>query len=258
MQLLKRVIVVGALVALAGCATLDATERAQVDAYRDLGNMHLHRGQSELAIREFRKGLAVWDGDAETHFAIGEAYRRKEALDDAERHLVRAVQLDPTLHDARLTLGAVYLQNARWSDAVRENQLLVDDPTFLRPARALVNLGWAHYKSGDHELAEGLFVEAVSSDTSNYQAHLNLGIVLYEREELVESVRRFGEVTALLEMRPARLFGAVEAEARFRMAMAHVRLGNRRRAVEELRVAVDRGGETSWAEKSRDYLAVLE
>ena len=59
MQLLKRVIVVGALVAVAGCATLDAKERARVDAYRDLGNMYLHRGQSELAIREFRKGLGV-------------------------------------------------------------------------------------------------------------------------------------------------------------------------------------------------------
>jgi tetratricopeptide (TPR) repeat protein len=162
------------------------------------------------------------------------------------------------LHDARLTLGAVYLQDQRWSDAIRENEILVDDPTFLRPARALVNLGWAHYKSGNRKLAEELFVEAVSSDSSNYQARLNLGIVLYEREELVKSVQQFGEVTTLVETRPIWLFGAVEAEARFRMAMAHVRLGNRHRAIEQLRVAVDRGGETKWAEKSRDYLAVLE
>ena len=208
MQLLKRVIVVGVLVALAGCATLDDSKRAKVDAYRDLGNMYLHRGQVELAIREYRKGLAVWDRDAETHFAVGEAYRRKGALDDAERHLARAVQLDHTLHDARLSLGAVYLQSERWSDAVRENQLLLDDPTFLRPARALVNLGWAHYKSGNRKVAEGLFVEAASSDTSNYQARLNLGIVLYEREELVASVQQFGEVTTLLEARPGWLFGA--------------------------------------------------
>ncbi len=258
MQLLKRVIVVCAVVALSGCATLDNTKRAKVDAYRDLGNMYLHRGQVELAIREYRKGLAVWDGDSETHFAVGEAYRQKGAFDDAERHLVRAVRLDHSLHDARLSLGALYLQNERWSDAVRESEILVADPTFLRPARALVNLGWAHYKSGNRKLAEGLFVEAVSSDTSNYQARLNLGILLYEREELVESVQQFGEVTTLLEARPAWLFGAVEAEARFRMAMAHVRLGNRHRAIEQLRVAVDRGGKTQWAEKSRDYLAVLE
>lgn len=258
MQLVARVLAAVAVVVLAGCATLSESDRRRVNALRDLGNLYLQRGEAELAIREYRKGLDVWDGDADTHFAIGEAYRRKRALELAEKHLRRALQLSPSLHDARLSLGVVYLQQERWSHAIRENETLRRDATFLRPARALVNLGWAHYKSGDRARAEELFQEAVSSDSANYQARLNLGIVLYEREELVAAVQQFREVAALLENRPAMLFGATEAEARFRMAMAHVRLGQRHRAVEQLRVAADRGGETPWAEKSRDYLGVLE
>lgn len=251
--------VVGLALLVTACAGgLSEEQQRKLVAHRDLGTFHLQKGQTELAIREYREALAVWEADPQANYAIGEAYRQKRAFEDAERHLRRALELKPDLHDARLNLGGLYLQQERWAEAIRENELLLRDPTFLRPARALVNLGWAHYKSGNRGEAERRFQEAVESDGGNYQARLNLGIVLYERSELVEAIRQFGEAARLLENRPASLFGAAEAEARFRMAMAHVRLGQRDRALEHLRVAADRGGETEWAERSRTYLAVLE
>jgi Tfp pilus assembly protein PilF len=250
-------LLVAALLA-AGCAHLDEESRGRFNAHRDLGSTYLSRGESELAIREFRAALSIWDRDAEAHFSLGEAYRQKRAFEDAEEHFRRALDLDPSLLDARLNLGVVYLQQERWRDAIRENQRLVDDPTFLRPARALVNLGWAHYKLGDRAKAAEFFRQAIATDKSSYQAYLNLGIVLYDEQALGESVESFGKVLELLSGRPVELFGAAEAEARFRLALAHVRLGQRARAIEQLRMAADRGGETAWAKKSRDYLAVLE
>lgn len=245
--------------ALAGCATtLEEPERRKMTSHRDLGTLYLQRGELELAIREYRSAISVWDRDAETHFALGEAYRQKGAFEAAEEHFLRALELEPGLHDARLNLGALYLQEERWADAIGANRILVDDPTFMRPARALVNLGWAHYKSGNRAEAEQAFRSAVASDGFSYQSRLNLGIVLYDREEFVEALRHFSKVLELIEGRPEQVFGAAEAEARFRMAMAHVRLGQRERAIEQLHAAVDRGGDTEWADKSRDYLAVLE
>ncbi len=243
---------------LVGCATLSSEERGRFTAHRDLGGAYLQKGQFELAIREYRAAVEIWDGDAETHFSLGEAYRQKLAFAEAEAHFRRALELDPRLLDARLNLGVVYMQQERWAESIRENQALVDDPTFLRPGRALVNMGWAHYKSGDRASAEQLFRRAIATDAGNYQAWLNLGIVLYDEHVLGESVDAFAKVLALLAGRPAELFGAAEAEARFRMAMAHVRLGQRERAIEQLEIASDRGGEAVWGKKSRDYLAVLK
>jgi Tfp pilus assembly protein PilF len=134
----------------------------------------------------------------------------------------------------------------------------VADPTFVRPTRALVNLGWAHYKSGDLERAKADFERALKQDRSNYVAHLDLGIVYYEQGELVEAVSHFEACVKILAERPAKVFGPVEAEARYRMAQAYVRLGRRDRAVDSLRVAVDRGGESEWVLKSNDYLKVLQ
>jgi Tfp pilus assembly protein PilF len=246
----------GALV-LAACASVDPARIREGETHRDLGTVYLNRGEVEMAIREYRAALDAWELDPETHFALGEAYRRKAELVAAEQHLRRALALDPQKQDARLNLGVIYLQQERWADAITENRILVDDPTFLMPARALVNLGWAQYKSGDFEGAKRSLRSALAVDPSSYHAHVNMAILLYDEGGLVQAVQHFEWAAEALGERPAELFGLAEAEVRFRMAMAHVRLGQRDRALENLRIAADRGGETEWGRKSRDYIEVL-
>jgi type IV pilus assembly protein PilF len=247
-----------AVLVVAGCATYDDGDRAKAESHRDLGDLYMQRNEVEMAIREFRVALNVFEPDPLSHFAIGEAYRRKREYELAETHLKRALDLDPELLDARLNLGVLYLEQERWAEAIRENQLLIEDPTFLVPARALVNGGWAHYKSGDLEGAERLFRQAVGADGSSFQARLNLGIVLYEQNETVDAVREFEKAIELLEGRPPALYSHVTAQTRFRAAMAHIRLGQRSRAIAHLQAAAEWGGETEWGVKSREYLAVLE
>jgi Tfp pilus assembly protein PilF len=169
-------VLVGALV-LAACATTDPALIRESGLHRDLGTVYLGRGELEMAIREYRAAVASYDGDAETHFALGEAYRRKGEFVACEQHFRRALALDPTKLDTRLNLGALYLQQERWAEAIEENRILVADPTFLNPARALVNLGWAQYKSKDFEGAKRSLRRALAVDPSNYRAHVNLAIL---------------------------------------------------------------------------------
>jgi type IV pilus assembly protein PilF len=247
-----------AVLALAGCSGVTERESLMADTHRDLAGVKLAQGEPEAAIAEYRRSLAIDPDQPETHLGLAEAYRRKGLLIDTERELREALRLDPNHQEARLALGVTYLQMQRWDDAGAEFQRLVDDPTFIRPSRALVNLGWAHYKSGKLDQAKADFERALQSDRSNYVAHLDLGIVLYDRDDLVEAIQHFEECVKIVEERPAPVFGSAEAEARFRAAQAYVRLNQRQRAVEALRVAVERGGESEWARKSSDYLKVLQ
>ncbi len=50
----------------------------------------------------------------------------------------------------------------------------------------------------------------------------------------------------------------LEIEARFRLAQAHIKLGQLSRAIQHLRVAADRGGKGEWGRKSKEYLQLLE
>src|SRR5262245_436436 len=247
-----------ALLALAGCSHVSEREALLADTHRDLAGVKLQQGEPEAAIAEYRRSLALNPDEPETYLGMAEAYRRKGLLNDTEQTLREALRLDPEHQEARLALGVTFLQMQRWDDAAAEFQRLADDPTFIRPSRARVTLGWAHYKSGKLDQAKADFERALGSDRSNYVAHLDLGIVLYDRDELVEAIRHFEECVKIVGERPAPVYGSAEAEARFRMAQAYVRLNQRQRAVDSLRVAVQRGGESEWARKSSDYLKVLE
>lgn len=248
----------GVLLLTPACATQDPDRTSHAETRRRLGHVKLERGQYELAVREYKKALEVYSEDAETHFGLSEAYRRKGVYDLAEQHLLEALRIDPEHQSARLNLSVVYLQLERWPEAIREATALIDDHTFLRPVRAYVNRGWAHYKSGNLDAAEADYREAIAQEGSNFQAHLNYGILRYERGEIVESIREFERVVELLDALPQGAFDGAEAEAHFRLAQAYVKLGKRDKAIGSLEVAVERGGEGLWGEKSKEYLAVLQ
>jgi type IV pilus assembly protein PilF len=229
----------------------------KAETHRALASNKLNEGEFEMAIRQYQQSLELIPNDAETHFGLGEAYRRKSEFRLAETHFRRALKIDPTHSEAHLNLAVIYLHEGRWAEAIAENSKLIEDPTFLRPARALVNRGWAHYKSGDLVGAEKDLRDALAFEGRNLQALLNLGIVTYAQGEVVESVGLFESVIDLLENRPPQIGGRAEAQARFHLARAQVKLGQLEAAVKNLRVAADLGGQGEWGQKSREYLTVL-
>lgn len=243
---------------LAGCITVSEATRGQAEAHRQLAEVRLGKNQVELAIGDYKKSIELYDEDPEAHFGLSEAYRRKGFFDLAEQQLFKTLRVDPSFLDARLNLGVIYLQQERWQEAIQQNDILITEATFLRPARALVNRGWAHYKSENTEQAERDFRRALKEGGANHYAHMNLGILYYGQGELVAAIQEFDQVLEILELRPVELYGASEAEARFRIAQAYVRLGQRVEAIEHLKVALERGGKGKWGRKSKDYLAVLQ
>ena len=252
------------LTAPIGCQSLFGA-RALSDHEVRLGNTHrtraalkLRSGELELAIREYRRAIEANPYDAEAHFGLGEALRQKGLLPEAETELRHAVRLDPAHHDARLNLSGLYLQREEWDDAVSVTTALIEDPTFLNPARALVNRAWAHYGAGDLAAAESDLRDALTIDSSLFQAHLNLGIVLYDRGETADAMQSFERVLEILGRYGAQAPGAAEAEARFRLAQARVKLGQRDQAIAQLRKAAERGAGGAWGKRARDYLAILQ
>ena len=254
----SRICAAVAAAGLLACASVDARDVRRADMHRRIAQSNLERNALELAIREYRAAIELNRQDPELHFGLAEAYRRKGLLEESERSLLRALKLAPDHHDARLNLTVVYLLQERWSDAVRETSVLVADATFLRPSRALVNRGWAHYKSGELQAAERDLREALVTDPGNFYVHLDLGIVLIERSEVLDAMVHLEQVLKILERRPPAVFGSAEAQARFHLAQAHVKLGQKEKAIKELRQAAERGGASEWGRKSKEYLAILE
>ena len=251
-------LVLGLVLGMSACASGPTPlERRQAQTHRDLADLKLHKGETNFAVREYLAALELDPEDAEAYFGLGEAFRRRGDFSQAERHFRRAFEVDPGHQDAMFNLGAVYIQQERYADAIEISTRLAEDPTFLRPERALVNRGWAHYKSGDLEGAREDFEEALAGNGADTHARLNLGIVLYAQGNTLDAMLQFERVLQLIEKRPNAVYGGLAAQAHFHLAEAHVKLGQRSKAIEQLRLASERGGKDEWAEKSRAYRSVL-
>jgi tetratricopeptide (TPR) repeat protein len=171
--------------------------------------------------------------------------------EDAERHLHKALEVDPSFQDARLTLSGLYIQTGRYDAAIAEAQILIDDPTFPQPWTALTNKGYALYKLERRKEAREALGQAVEYAERYWRAQLNLAILDAEEGKRVDALERFERV---LELRPGPL-GA--AEANYRIADIYVSLGNRERALEHLVAASSQRPSGPWGKRSEDYLKRL-
>jgi tetratricopeptide (TPR) repeat protein len=251
-------IVCVALYAL-GCASMSDQEAARLDparesrarAHQSVGATHMREGRIALAIRELRASEELNPRDKWTQLTLAEAYRRKGMNAEAEAHLLKALAIDPAFQDARLTLSGLYIQTARYPEAIAEAQALIDDPTFPQPWAALTNKGWALSQLSRRKEARDALSTALEYNERYWRAHLNLGILDVEEGKRIDGIERFERVLALS---PGPL---ANAEANFRMAEIYVSLGNREQAVEHLMAASSQRPSGPWGKRSEDYLKRL-
>jgi tetratricopeptide (TPR) repeat protein len=247
-----------ALVLSGGCATAGdpaaprpkAADESRARAHQSVGANHLREGRVPLAIRELRASDELNPGDRWTQLTLAEAYRMKGLNADAERHLHKALEIDPKFQDARLTLSGLYIQTARYREAIAEAQILIDDPTFPQPWTALTNKGWALYELEQRAEAREALVAAIEYNERYWRALLNLGILDAEEGKRIDAIERFERVIEL-----AGPLGS--AEANYRIAEVYISLGNRKQALEHLVAASSQRPSGPWGKRSEDTLKRL-
>ena len=255
----------GLLVALAlaigGCVTTvdDAKPDAKslATATRDVGIDHLAQGRTALAIRKLKESMLYDSNDPATHLWLGDAYRRKGMLGEAEEQLLIALRLNSDTGDYNhqetvLNLSALYIQMKRHDEARARCQELIDNPTFSTPWRALTNRGWAEYKQGLLAEARASFDEAIDFHPRYSPAHFNLGILDQRERHYLDAIRRFE-----IALDAGRLSADAEAEANYRMAEVYVSLGRRGKAIDHFSMALERSPYGRWGTQSQSYLELL-
>jgi tetratricopeptide (TPR) repeat protein len=253
LSLLAAAVVAGACASGGGdeVVPIAAADTSRARAHHSVGATHLREGRIALAIRELRAAEQLNPRDKWIQLGLAEAYRRKNLSADAERHLKKALVIDPTFQDARLTLSGLYIQTERYPESIAEAQLLIDDPTFPKPWEALVNKGYALMLLRRRTEARETLDLALEYHDRYWRAHLNLGILDEEEGKRLDAMERFERVLGL---------GAgplASAEANYRMAEIYLSLGNRERALEHLVAASSQRPSGAWGKRSEDTLKAL-
>jgi Tfp pilus assembly protein PilF len=87
-----------------------------------LGMIRVDEGRIPDAIAYYQKALGADEHSAVNHFLIAEAFTKLTAPNDTQtqRHLNRALELDPGFVQAHLELGKLFLRTSRFEDAAAE------------------------------------------------------------------------------------------------------------------------------------------
>ena len=97
-----------------GCATTASRQdgevrRKQARSHFNLGVDHLENGRTARGLRELLVAQSFDPQDPYIQYALGRAYLSAERDELAVQHLLRALDIHPDLHAARLTLSGVFV-----------------------------------------------------------------------------------------------------------------------------------------------------
>ena len=146
------------------------------------------------AVQAARERATASPGDAQAHFALGNALWWCGSRDDAVQALARAVALRPDYADARNNLGNALIELGRGAEAVPHYRAALA----IRPHHAPTqyNLGNALLAAGQHAEAEACFRAALALDPSHCGALNNLGNAVRALGRAAEAADCYREVVA--------------------------------------------------------------
>ncbi len=136
------------------------------------------------ALKELGIGLQKDPNHALSHYLTGFLYMGRKNFSESVVHLKRALELDPTLLEARNTLAASYMGLRRWQDALDTLLPLVQEPLNPTPWLAHNNIGWSYFKLGHHIKSVQHLEMAIFHKKKFCLGYYNLGLVLKARGRL--------------------------------------------------------------------------
>ncbi|MEQ1438720.1 tetratricopeptide repeat protein [Fontimonas sp. SYSU GA230001] len=198
---------------------------AEAQQYLQTGMAAAQKGQHELALSEYVKGLAAQPRNAELHFRVAESQVAIGKTSEAAVTYRRVLGLQPDHAGALQGLGLLLLKQGQYEPATKLLTRSVElDPTSWRSLNGLAaiadlkrdyaqardyynravalqpnspvllnNLGYSRYLAGSLSDARSYFEQALRIDPQYGQAWRNLGLVMARQGQLREAVRAFSQ-----------------------------------------------------------------
>ncbi len=238
-----------ALCFAAGCATDKAEKKSQTDAAEKMAFAFMKEGRPSRAIQELIRAEKIDPESDQVKYSLGLAYWSRKEVGLAEVKFKEALVLDPEFAAAANSLGALYLSQKRYQDAIEPLKQAASNMLYTTPEMAINNLGWAYFKLGRYAEAEERLREAIDFAPNFQTPHRNLGILKQDRAEYVEAMVH---LTRALELFPN------DPQSNLAMGICLFKTGDREGAKTSFLLAwkLNPGGELG--KSARTYLDLME
>ncbi len=171
------------VIPLGGCAALYSSlytdDPLTAKEHNDLGVIYEREGKHDLAIREYKRAIAI-DGSLATPLVnLGNVYMKEGEYTEAEKYYRRALDRDPKSVDAANNLASLYLETGKDYREALDILLAAAGPQNGMPAYALDTLGMLYLKLGETDNAREALKEACekAADEKGLKAEISANLV---------------------------------------------------------------------------------
>jgi type IV pilus assembly protein PilF len=233
-RLIERVIAVGLILGMCGCAgtgsestsyapqtVTDTGEMSRARIHTELAAGYLELGNYGVSLQEAGEALKADPNYAPAFSVLGLVYM--ELRDDraAEANFQRALRIAPQDSDVNNNFGWFLCQRKREQESIKYFLIALRNPLYPTPDKSWVNAGVCARQAGDITAADDYFQKALKVRPGQPQALLQLADMAYKRKSYPEAksylmrIQREVEPTAeflWLSLRVERAIGDRNAE----------------------------------------------
>ena len=178
-------------------------------------------------LKFFQKNLRRSPHSFMLPLALGNIYKEKGMVNQAENKYLKAIELKPDFPEAHNNLALIYKERREISKALFEiQQALKYNPVYQD---GLNNLGRIYEKMGELEKAKEAYQKVLQLNPLLPEAHNNLGIVFYRRKDFPQAEKEFRQA---LKLRPS------YPEAAYNLGNLFLQQGNLDRAIQYFQKAL--------------------
>lgn len=220
-------------------------------AHHELGLKFLEKDEPARALAEFQEALKIAPDSLALNSDMGHAYLRLHRYEDAAKSWQRALAKSPDHHPARYNLAVLYLEFLnRPEDTIREVNVLIGDPTYIRPWEAFDVKGVALVKLGRTEEARRAFHDALTR-RAFWPAALHLGILEQEQKNTLQAIEAYQFAIKAQDPTPPPRY---DAELHYRLGSAYLALQDPNSARKHFVQAAAVAEENPWSERAKRQL----
>jgi tetratricopeptide (TPR) repeat protein len=125
------------------------------------------------------------------YFEFGLKSQRSGDSREAEECYLKALELDPDFHPARLNLSSIYLEKGKIAEAEKElNRLLSQTP---EETKVLYNMALLCYRKKEYKNAEEYLNRLLVPEPANSKTYLLKGKILESQNELDQAIKAYSK-----------------------------------------------------------------
>jgi len=172
-----------------GAFEMYAQAMGLIETQRDVSSITAGIEMLELASEISPRFAPIYAGFGKANLFLYEQTQDPEFLEASKRACNRAIELDPDLTDAYVTLAQVHLNTGLAGLAKSALVMALDSDS--TSVEALLSLADLYAGEEEHALAEATYFKAASLDPGHWDVYRRLGKYYYNQSRFLEAAEQF-------------------------------------------------------------------